>query len=387
MGLLFGKRALDLSKVEQWAERVGYGNGASPAGSATALRHSGVWAALRLRANLISTLPVDVFTKTGPVGAEIQKPATKTRLFTRPADGMLWHEWLYATQMDLDRFGNCFGHIAAREGGWPAQVELWSAADVSVIVKGGLITGYRHGGETFAPVDVWHERQYVAAGIPVGLSPVAYAAWSIGGYLSAQQFALDWFTNGAHPAGTLRHTEEANLDPKVLSTAKARFKVATQNGDIFATGKEWEYTPGAIDANTAQFIEQQRWGINDVARWFDVPSDSIDGSVSGQSVTYANVSQRQLNLLVNHLAPAITRRELSLSANALPAPRFVKLNSDALLRLDPTARTELLAKQIDAWMLTPDEGRALADRPPLTPEQIALLIARDRKLPTQEVPK
>ena len=35
---------------------------------------------------------------------------------------------------------------------------------------------------------VWHERQFPVPGLPVGLSPLIYAAWSIGEYLSEQQF-------------------------------------------------------------------------------------------------------------------------------------------------------------------------------------------------------
>lgn len=380
MGFLFGRqaRALDLSRVEQWAARSGINAAGGPASAGMSMRHSGVWAALRLRANLISTLPVDGFVRTPDGG---QQSAPLTSLFRRPATGMLWHEWMYATQVDLDRYGNVFGLIVARQSGWPIQIELWSTPEVSVLTKSdGTVTGYRYRGKVYDPADVWHERQYVVAGMAMGLSPIAYAAWSTGSYLSAQDFALDWFSNGAHPTGTLRNTEQSMLDPEVLDAAKARFKVATASRDLFATGKDWEYTPSAVDASTAQFLDQMVYGITDVARWFDVPVSAIDGSPNGtNSLSYKNVGQDNLQLLVRHLGPAITRRELSLSANALPQPRFVKFNSDALLRLDPTGRTELMAKQIDAWVMTPNEARALENRPPLTDEDVAILVARGTK--------
>jgi hypothetical protein len=54
--------------------------------------------------------------------------------------------------------------------------------------------------------DVWHERQFPVAGVPLGLSPIAYGAMSIGTYLSAAQFAVDWFSNGSIPAGRLKNT-------------------------------------------------------------------------------------------------------------------------------------------------------------------------------------
>lgn len=379
MGLLFGRRALTLGDAGV-PDRRSSGTG-HPAIPSEALRFSAVWAALRLRADLISTLPIDVF-RLDATGAQVPAPAT--RLFTRPAEDMLWQEWLYSTQVDLDRYGNCFGQIQARDTGYPIQIEPWSAAEVTVTLKGRRIVGYRFDGRDHTPDQVWHERQYTVAGYRVGLSPLAYAAWAIGSGLSAQQFALDWFANGAHPSGTLRNTEQAELAPKVLSTAKERFRFATANRDLFVTGKEWEFTPAAVDANSAQFLAQMGQTAVDVARFIGVPASAIDAAVSGQSLTYANLTQKQLDLLVNYLTAPINRRERALSANALPAPRFAKFNSDALLRMDPTARTELMARQIDAWLMTPDEGRRLNNEPPLTDEQIAQLVAHKTSKPTTD---
>lgn len=374
MGRLFGprngggqRRGLSLDDMGI-PSRTASGVSGQPATPDRALRFSAVWAALRLRADLISTLPVDVFRRTADGG---QVPAPDTPLFRRPADGLLWHEWLYSTQMDLDRYGNCFGQIVARQSGYPTQIELWPASEVQVLMDGRLIRSYRYGRTEFDPADVWHERQYTVAGYPVGLSPLAYAAWAIGGGVAAQEFGLDFYATGAHPSGVLRNTEEAMLDPTLLAAVKERFKAAVANRDLFATGKEWEFSPIAVDANSAQFLSQQQHTAVDVARFIGVPATSIDAAVAGQSVTYANIAQNQLHLLVNYLGAPVVRRERALTANALPAPRFVKLNTDAMLRLDPMGRTELEAKQIDARILTPDEGRGLENRPPLTPEQVA----------------
>lgn len=340
------------------------------------MRFSAVWAALRLRADLISTLPVDVLRDAPGGGGQVAAP--KTRLFTRPADGILWPEWMYSTQMDLDRHGNCAGLIEARESGYPVQIEPWDSSAVTFRLKGRRIVRIVYDRVEYDPFEVWHERQYTVGGFRVGLSPLAYAAWTVGAALSAQEFGLEWFANGAHPSGTLRHTEAANLDARVLDAAKARFREAVANRDIFATGKEWEYTPATVDASSAQFLEAMAQSAVDVARYIGVPAAAIDAAVSGQSITYANLSQQQLHLLVNYLTAPIVRREWALTMNALPAPRVVKFNTDALLRMDPTGRTELMAKQIDAWLTSPDEGRALNNLPPLTPEQVAQLQARKR---------
>ncbi|OPC81818.1 phage portal protein [Embleya scabrispora] len=332
----------------------------------TALRHSAIWSCLRLRANLVSTMPVDVYRRVGGLKVEVPTPPV---LVTPGGDRVGIQEWLYATQFDLDRAGNCFGLITARDGlGLPARIDLVSLADVSVLHRADGIT-YRIGGTVYQPDEVWHERQYTVAGLPVGLSPVAYASWSIGEYLSIQQFALDWFGGGAIPSAHLRNTAKTITADQADET-KRRFKSATQNRDLFVTGNDWEYKPIQAEASAAGWVDAKRFGIGDIARFFDVPGDLIDAGVSGSSMTYANISQRNLQFLIMNLGPAIFRREDALS-RLTSRPRFVKLNSDALLRMDPAARAQAIRTQIEARVLAPSEARALEDRQPFTDAQLA----------------
>lgn len=350
----------------------------------SALRSSAVWACLRLRADLISTMPLDVYRRL-PDGTQLEM--AKPPVLVQPG-GEQVHvtEWVYSSQIDLDRNGNAVGLITARDGaGRPARIELQPLSDVTVRGRGSEILEWKIGTKKFSPAEIWHEKQFTLPGLPLGLSPVAYAAWSIGGYLSAQQFALDWFASDANPAGTLRHTSEENISAKVAQVMKDRFKVATANRDIFVTGTDWEYTPSAADASQAAFLEHMRYGVSDAARFFGVPGDMIDAEGTKASITYANVTQRNLQLLVMNLGPAIVRREAALS-KLLAAPRYVKFNTDAILRMDPQARTAAILSRVAGRTLAPSEARELDNLPPFTPEQIAefdLLFPTKAPLPTK----
>jgi HK97 family phage portal protein len=184
----------------------------------TALRHSAVWACLRLRANLISTMPVDLYRKVDGIQVEVPKPAV---LVTPGGDEVEMPEWMYSSQFDLDRSGNSVGLITARDGlNLPARIELVPSSDVSVRMRKGKKT-YRIAGTSYEPNEVWHEKQYTVPGLPVGLSPVAYAAWAISEYLSIQQFAMDWFRNGAIPSAHLKNTAKT-LSPEQADGAKTR---------------------------------------------------------------------------------------------------------------------------------------------------------------------
>lgn len=335
----------------------------------SALRHSAVWACLRLRANLLSTMPLDVFRQVGDLQINMPTPP----VLAAPG-GERWDyvDWMHATQFDLDRCGNTVGLITETNSlGLPARIDLQAIDSVSIIDRrdSGLV--YRIGGKDYDPARVWHERQYPMAGLPVGLSPVAYAAWTIGQYESAQKFALEWYGSGGIPKAHFQNTTQEMVDPKVAEAMKIRFKASTEGRDVFVTGKDWVYSPIQSAAVGAEWLDAQKFGIGDVARFFDVPGDLIDAAVQGANLTYANVTQRNLQFLIMSLGPAIIRRERALS-KLLPAPRYVKLNTSALLRMDDETRANVIATRISSRTLGNDEARKYENLPPLTDAQIEL---------------
>jgi len=332
-----------------------------------AMRHSVVWGATRLRADLLSLMPVDVFRTVGGVSVELPKPAVLV-MPCEVSDGqpMSIGEWMYSTQSALDRTGNAVGIIRAYDQfGKPSIIEPVDPDHVSFRIKGRKVVEYRISGETVKSEHIWHERQFTAAGLPVGLSPIAHAALQLSAGLSAQQFAVDWFENGAVPKAILKNTEKT-VPPSVAQEAKASFKASVANGDIFTTGKDWTYEPISAKASEASFIEQMQYTDVDLCRFMGVPADMLDvSSQNGSAVTYANVTQRNLQLLVMNLGGAVKRREDALSRLTV-GDRFVKLNRSAVLAMDDKTRAELFKLRIDSRTMTPDQVRGMEDQEPFT---------------------
>jgi len=312
-------------------------------------------------------MPVDLYRRVNGVQVELPKPKV---LVNPGGDRVDMVEWLYSTQFDLDRAGNAFGLITERDGlGFPSRIDLLNLGDVTVVSKGSEIVNYRIDGKLTDPFNVWHERQYTVAGLPVGLSPVAYAAWSIGEYLSIQDFALDWFGNSTVPAAHLKNTGKTLTDVQAAHH-KEVFAANVQAGQPWVTGEDWEYHPLTAANHTTEWIEGKQYGIADIARFFDCPGDLIDAAVTSGNITYANITQRNLQFLIMHLGPAVVRRENALT-RITPKPRYVKLNTNALLRMDPLTQAETIAARIDARTLAPSEARALYDDAPFTESQLA----------------
>lgn len=353
----------------------GRGTGTVTVTNTTAMRHSAVWACLALRAGLMSTFPVDVFRRVNGIQVEVPKPPV---LVSPGGDDWRWIDWVYATQVDLDRAGNAIGLIRERDGnGKPSRIELQDIGSCSVIrpANAGPLK-YRIGGKVFDREQVWHERAYVVAGCDVGLSPIAYAAWSIGEYLSMQQFALDWFGGAAVPKARLKDTMRSKVDPKEAGIIRDRWRATINNGDLFVHGKDWEYDLMQAEAAGTEWIEGRRFGLSDITRFFQCPADLIDAAISAPgTLTYASITQRNLQFLIMQLGPAVARREDAWSFGLLSNPRYVKLNTNALLRMDPGAQGRLLDAAILSRRLTVDEARELDNRPPLTDTQIAEFAA------------
>ncbi|MFQ6170374.1 phage portal protein [Oryzobacter sp. R7] len=343
--------------------------------------NSAWWASGRLRADLISTMPIDVFKRFDGTQVEQVKPPV---LITPEGSNSLMTDWMYCTTVDLDDVGNTVGIIRAFDGaGRPAVIELQPIDEVVVRRDRKGVVTYKIGGTTYQQHEVWHERQFPISGSPVGLSPLAHAAMSLNTAMSAQRFAVEWFGNSAVPASHLKNVDKT-VSPKEARVVKDRFKAAVSNGDVFVTGKDWEYHMLAAKENEQTWVGSQELSSADIARFRGVPGDMIDVATKGSSVTYANITQRNLQLFIINVGPAVYRREQAFSARLLPQPRYAKLNTGALLRMDLAGRYEAYKTAIGARFLTPNHARELEDWPRLTPEDEAEFA---RLFPTNSNPQ
>jgi HK97 family phage portal protein len=338
----------------------------------TALRHSAVWACIRLRNDLMSTLPVDVYRRINLGDGPIQIECPVPPVLVNPGGARVnWPEWCYSSGVELDRSGNSIGVIREFDGnGLPARIDLYESSVVGFRGTGNQITKYKIENKEYDPSVIWHERQYTISGVPVGLSPIAYAATCIGEYFAVEEFAMNWFGSGGIPRARLANTART-ISPHEATKVKESWRASLAFGEPFVHGSDWTYDLMQAQEASADWLDAKRYSVLDIARFFGVPSDLIDAEMKQTlRITYANITQRNLQFLIMNLGPQIIRRETALSALLLK-PRYVKMNTDALLRMDPATRATMLKTQIDGRVLAPSEARELDNRPPFTPKQIA----------------
>ena len=368
MSLLFAKRSWGGS-IGQPAVPPGRpvaSVGTIPVTPDSALKMSSVWAACRLRADMVSTVPLSAWRNTGTQNVPVGLPPALTGF----DNGVTLSEWLYSSQMDLDRYGNAYAikEFTGKNGEstYPQQLIPVPASGVSVNSSAaGLI--YKIGNKVYDPAEIWHERAYTVNGSVMGLSPVSYAAMAVGRYLAADSFSASWFGGGQVPKGHLKNTNRP-LSASEAMKAATRFSDIHQSGGVFVSGSDWEYSPLQATDNDTAFLDAMEASATDIARYFGVPADMIDApSGTGSSITYANIAQRNLQFLIMHLQPAMTRREVKFSNDLMPKPQFVQFDPAALLmRMDPMTEATVIGQQIKDRWLAPDEARATKNRLPFT---------------------
>lgn len=141
------------------------------------------------------------------------------------------------------------------------------------------------------------------------------------------------------------------------------------NGDGIAIfeGGDMKFHQVTMSMRDAQFIENMEFTVAEICRIFNVPPHKIQKL---DRATFNNIEHLSREFYIATLVPWITRLEATLNQCLLTegdrrAGLYLRHNADGLLRGDLQSRSEAMKNQIASGLMTPNEGRALEDRPPL----------------------
>ncbi|GAC1373733.1 MAG: hypothetical protein NVSMB4_00620 [Acidimicrobiales bacterium] len=239
-----------------------------------------VWACVSLLANAVSMLPLETFRRT-PTGSPNQLPDPP--LLTNPSADMTQSEWLHMVMVSLLMRGNAYGHISRRDAYLrPAQIDIFNPDNVRIEVdhETGALT-YKVGSaqKVIPNEDMWHVRGMTLPGMKVGLSPIAYAAATLGVDIASRRFAGDFFTAGGIPKAVL--STDQNVDQTQATTIKERLMQATGRREPIVLGAGLTYQAISVSAEESQFLATQQATVAQVARYFGIPAGLVGGSEGG----------------------------------------------------------------------------------------------------------
>lgn len=333
----------------------------------TALCLSAVWASVRLIAESVASMPLRFYTETDDGNKNFIPNADYelARILNRKPNQWQTRNEFFETlisQKALLGNGYCLkirngrGDIVGLLPMMSEQMEVTlSDDDKRIRYKYNNGRGIRE----YSQDDIWHLKLF-GNGI-MGLSPLSFGRNAIGIGLATENRVSKIMANGAKPAGVLKTGEVLKPDQK--ERVRQNFRELAQGNEdtLFVLEGGFEYQQISMSPKDIELIESRRFQIEDIARFFGVPSVMINDT-SATTAWGSGIEQIVQGFYKLGLRPYLERIESSINFNLVPeADRGrVKCEFDfnALLRADRAARMKMYKDAISGGIMMPNEARA-----------------------------
>lgn len=273
-------------------------------------------------------------------------------LFAISPDGKITpYQWSIATLLNLLADGNAYSRISWQANGQPKQIEFIASNRVHPLIEDHKLLGYHVDGKPTLSRNLLHFRINSMDGI-TGRSPITVCRESVGvAYKQQEQLGVQ-LKNDMKPSGVIKL-----LSPFKDENAIQRFKDGLkrkEKGDILIldSGAEWQQI--AVNNADAEFLEQRKFSVDEIARMFNL--DKIWLQNSGTGAKYDEVNASQKSLLANTVQPYLIALEQELRLKL--HDRTLAFNLAEIQRLDVKTRYEIYKQSLDMGLLTLDDIKA-----------------------------
>jgi HK97 family phage portal protein len=358
---------LDLKSTVGWKDILAGGQTESgvQVTEETALKYSAVNLAVRLRSETRASLPCSIYRTSEGKNDEDKNHPLYPLLAYQPNPWMNYFDFWVMINTYQDLWGNAYALILKKRGEQyphalvpihPQKVDV-KIVNYKVVYRITGNTGYD--GE-YKPKDILHFKGVSLDGLK-GKGPIQLAAENLGIVLAAEKFGAKYFGK----EGVLRATLETDstINDAAYDTLQKRLKTQKDH-DTFLLDRGLKYNPIDVSPESLQFLQTRQFGVQDVARWFNVPVAFLQDH---QHSTYNNVEHQDLTFSKYTIRPILRRDEAEMEMKLLGEERMnydIKWNMNAILRADVKSRAEYYAKMIQHRIMNANEVRALENLDP-----------------------
>jgi HK97 family phage portal protein len=341
-------------------------------GPDAALRLSAVWAAVRILVEGISALPCIVYKRLDNGGKDRAGNHPLYELLRWQPNG--WQTAIEFWEMMMGHVvlrGNAYAQIIPGARGavdqliprHPDRIEIQS-----IQTPTGIRLRYKWTPLQGEPVmltqdEVFHIRGLSSDGIS-GLILADHASDSFGLSKAAADYGATFFRKGATVAGLVEHPKTITGSAQTNLKQSIEAQIRNPHGImVLEEGMTWKNL--GFNAEDTQLIQTMEFGIEEVARWFNVPLHLLRSNKQAQ--TYASVEMFDLELIIHTLRPWAIRIEQAIRRDLIVGfdTYFAEFLMDALLRGDSTARKDFYASGITNGWMTRNEVRIKENLNPL----------------------
>jgi len=329
--------------------------------TAEAAMQSAIGACVRLLADDISSLPLDVFRKVGGDSVEMETPDW----LARPS-GALWDtpaSLVSDMVVSLGTDGNVF--LLATPNVWDiARIDVLDPASVDIREQNGNIIYRVNGKRDFNETNIVHIPWIRLPGQLRGINVVTASKDSSGLELAAREWAGRFFGNGATLGGLIE--TPTRLSKEEMAELRKQFAMRHQGRrkshllGVLSGGAKYNAT--SLKPQEAELKPLWAHVLEEAARIFHIPPHLLASQDPGGS-SYSSVEQRSIEYVQHAVVSFTTRIERPLSRLVAGDDTFVKLNVNGLLRGDFQTRAQGYRALLESRVITKETVRALEDLP------------------------
>ena len=337
-----------------------------------ALQVSAVWGCIELLADNISSLPCFVYKRSGEYNGH-KELARDTNLWKLLHDNpnrvnTAMEFWQYMVMNFLLR-GNAYARLNRNANGEVIEMLPMSAdqVEVDVLRDGSIVYKYYYEGQVvvLSSDSVLHWRDK-GNGV-IGMSRLDYMNSTIGVAIQAQRHTENSYKKSGKRPGVF-------MIDKLLTDAqrdeiRKRFSglIESSNDDLLVLEAGAKFEPLSMTPADLQLLDTRRFSVEDIARWFGVPSVLINDTAktttwgTGIDQIIQGFHKFKLRPMLELLEQAINRRVLTSRERELYEVEF---SLDALLRGDAKQRLEIGVQAVQNGLMSRNEWRQLENLPP-----------------------
>jgi HK97 family phage portal protein len=209
---------------------------------------------------------------------------------------------------------------------------------------------------------------------PLGVSPLQQLGVTLGIEDAAQRYQKSTFQNGARPPSAITASDEfLGMDreerQELLTTLRADITALYSGPDnagrpaLLPPGLDWK--PVGHTAVEAALIDQRKVAREEIAAVYQIPPPMVG---IWDKATYTNAETAREVAYTDSLAPPLVLIEQALNAQLVRSllredDVYVEFDLSAVLRGNRLQEVEALREAISIGLLTPNEGRAIENRP------------------------
>ena len=344
------------------------------------LQISTVFACVRLICSVTACMPLDVFETTGDDRKKVGLENPLARLLRySPNSFMTAFDFRVSMTMQLCYYGNAYALIERNSVGDVISLIPLLSANMDVRLEGRkVIYRYRRDSEyaDFKQSEIFHLKGFGFNGL-VGLSPIAFAAKSAGVAVAMEDQQRDFYANGAKSPQLLMTGEGKVLNKEQRAQVEENFKEIS-GGPV--KKRLWILEGGfttqaiGVSPQDAETMAARKFQVSELARFFGVPPHLV-GDVEKSTSWGSGIEQQNLGFLQYSLDPYLEIWEGCILRWLVKPSDLGRIhaehNRDGLLSGDSTARANYMKSQVDAGLLTVNEGRRVNNRPPVPGGDVA----------------